>query len=387
MPTPSSNNAPDPPSPRSPRPFPFSSCPDPDESAHQSHLSQSQTDQSPSSWRENLLSGAVQSPANDEASLSRSVTMSPGPQLDPNRDVDMGQRSEAVVTGGSDGEEDTQKNVDVEMTSVEINPMQRDRTRGSNLQNSRTGAVVRTSTFDVATQRGKQQADITSTTYDSDEEDMWDLMGNSMRWVEDSGLAGLGYEYSQTRIIPTSPSSFLRPGSRFTGTQQSERQRYDVQVEIKHVDLRESFLCGYLKIQGTLLVFSHPFSYPILTGTGLTDDHPTLTTYFEGEIIGPKYGFTTQHPSWGATDKIDLSHWAKFPAFRPYQKQAKKNGNAAVDMTGRDSLFMRWKEHFLVPNHRVRTINGASFEGFYYICFNQVHGEVSGIYFHSRSEK
>jgi hypothetical protein len=48
---------------------------------------------------------------------------------------------------------------------------------------------------------------------------------------------------------------------------------------------------------------------------------------------------------------------------------------------------MRWKEHFLVPDHRVRTINGASFEGFYYICFNQVRGEVSGIYFHSRSEK
>ena len=32
-------------------------------------------------------------------------------------------------------------------------------------------------------------------------------------------------------------------------------------------------------------------------------------------------------------------------------------------------------------------INGASFEGFYYICFNQVRGEVSGIYYHSRSEE
>ena len=40
-----------------------------------------------------------------------------------------------------------------------------------------------------------------------------------------------------------------------------------------------------------------------------------------------------------------------------------------------------------MPDHRVRTINGASFEGFYYICFNQVKGEVSGIYFHSKSEK
>lgn len=52
------------------------------------------------------------------------------------------------------------------------------------------------------------------------------------------------------QLIPSSPSSFLRAGSRFHGTQQSERQVYDVQVEIKHVDMRESFLCGYLRIQG-----------------------------------------------------------------------------------------------------------------------------------------
>jgi hypothetical protein len=48
---------------------------------------------------------------------------------------------------------------------------------------------------------------------------------------------------------------------------------------------------------------------------------------------------------------------------------------------------MRWKEYFLVPDHRVRTISGASFEGFYYICFNQVEGTVTGIYFHAKSEK
>ena len=29
---------------------------------------------------------------------------------------------------------------------------------------------------------------------------------------------------------------------------------------------------------------------------------------------------------------------------------------------------MRWKERFLVPDHRVRDINGASFAGFYYVC-------------------
>ena len=52
------------------------------------------------------------------------------------------------------------------------------------------------------------------------------------------------------QLLPTT-SSFLRPGSKFRGTQQSDRQVYDVQVEIKDVDMAESFLCGYLRIQGT----------------------------------------------------------------------------------------------------------------------------------------
>ncbi|KAH7403457.1 vacuolar import and degradation protein-domain-containing protein [Cadophora sp. MPI-SDFR-AT-0126] len=185
----------------------------------------------------------------------------------------------------------------------------------------------------------------------------------------DLGSPSMGYDFSNIRLLPSSPSSFLRAGSKFHGTQQSERQVYDVQVEIKHVDMRESFLCGYLRIQG------------------LTEDHPTLTTYFEGEIIGSKYSFLTQHQDWGSTDKVDLQHWAKFSAFRPFHSKAKKGHFHIPQLAQRENIFMRWKEHFLVPDHRVRTISGASFEGFYYICFNQIQGTVSGIYFHAKSEK
>ncbi|CZS90396.1 hypothetical protein WAI453_004192 [Rhynchosporium graminicola] len=186
---------------------------------------------------------------------------------------------------------------------------------------------------------------------------------------EDLGSPSMGYDFSNIRLIPSSPSSFLRSGSKFRGNQQSERQVYDVQVEIKHVDMRESFLCGYLRIQG------------------LTEDHPTLTTYFEGEIIGSKYTFLTQHQDWGSTDKTDLQHWAKFSAFRPFQLKAKQGHFHIPQLAQRENIFMRWKEQFLVPDHRVRTILGASFEGFYYICFNQLEGTVSGIYFHAKSEK
>ncbi|KAI9786048.1 MAG: hypothetical protein M1816_008139 [Peltula sp. TS41687] len=162
---------------------------------------------------------------------------------------------------------------------------------------------------------------------------------------------------------------FLHPGSKFRGTQQSERQIYDVQVELKHVDMKQSFLCGYLRIQG------------------LTDHYPTLTTYFEGEIVGDKYTFQTKHPEWGSNDRVDKHHWERFTAYRPFLKQVKKCDYAIKNYSQREHVFMRWKEYFLIPDHKVRTINGASFEGFYYICFNQVSGTVSGIYFHAKSEK
>ncbi|PLB43802.1 vacuolar import and degradation protein [Aspergillus steynii IBT 23096] len=184
-----------------------------------------------------------------------------------------------------------------------------------------------------------------------------------------SSASLLSYEFSNIRLLPNYTSSFLRPGSKFTGTQQSDRQIYNVDVEIKHVDMVESYLCGYLRIQG------------------LTEDHPTLTTFFEGEIIGTKHTFKTRNEAWGATEKTDMHHWARFPAWRPLAKQAKRPDFTYRNFAQREHIFMRWKEYFLVPDHRVRSISGASFEGFYYICFNQVAGDVTGIYFHAKSEK
>ncbi|KAJ5247206.1 hypothetical protein N7468_002189 [Penicillium chermesinum] len=181
--------------------------------------------------------------------------------------------------------------------------------------------------------------------------------------------SSLRYEFSNVRLLPNHSSSFLRSGSRFVGTQQSDRQVYNVDVEIKHVDMAESYLCGYLRIQG------------------LTEDHPTLTTFFEGEIIGTKHTFQTRNEEWGANEKTDIHHWSRFPAWKPLAKQAKKTDFTYRNFAQREHVFMRWKEYFLVPDHRVRTISGASFEGFYYICFNQIQGSVSGVYFHAKSER
>ena len=101
-------------------------------------------------------------------------------------------------------------------------------------------------------------------------------------------------------------------------------------------------MCGYLRIRG------------------LTDDWPELTTYFDAEIIGSRYGFLTR--KWGATEQEDMVHWGRFPAFRYVRNELKKPHLTMKD-ADRGAVFMRWKERFLVPDHRVQDLTGASFSG------------------------
>lgn len=44
------------------------------------------------------------------------------------------------------------------------------------------------------------------------------------------------------------------------------------------------------------------------------------------------------------------------------------------------------QELFLVPDHKITDINGASFAGFYYICFQKSRGTIEGYYYHKLSE-
>lgn len=66
--------------------------------------------------------------------------------------------------------------------------------------------------------------------------------------------------------------------------------------------------------------------------------------------------------NWGASENEDLVHWGRFPAFRHIKHEAKRP-RLTMDDRDRGAVFMRWKEKFLVPDHRVHDINGASFAG------------------------
>lgn len=149
----------------------------------------------------------------------------------------------------------------------------------------------------------------------------------------------------------------LYPGSIFKGTQRSGRSAYEVEVRIADVNLDDWSLSGYLTIDN------------------LTDSHPRLTTFFDGEIIGPKYGFITGQ-RFGATEVDDRRHWERFEQFlrpatkadivRPemlFRDPLPDKSRGETTSRERDFAFLRIKERFLVPDHRQRDISGASFAG------------------------
>lgn len=176
-------------------------------------------------------------------------------------------------------------------------------------------------------------------------------------------------------IVPPPPNnskqlgvtkSLLYNGSKFRGFQKSKGNSYEVEVVLQHVDEANSYLCGYLKI------------------TGLTFEFPTLTTFFDGEIISKKYPFLTR--KWDADEDVDRKHFGKFAAFVDYQKNFNSDDFDYEALQNSDYVFMRWKEHFLVPDHKIKDINGASFAGFYYICFQKSRAVMEGYYYHRSSE-
>jgi hypothetical protein len=97
-----------------------------------------------------------------------------------------------------------------------------------------------------------------------------------------------------------------------------------------------------------------------------------------------------------------MVHWARFPAFRHVKNKLKAPHLTMDGYPG--AVFMRWKERFLVPDHRVQDINGASFAGnslpalsrayllnsswtgFYYVCvdFNS-HAQTPATPIHQSS--
>lgn len=215
-------------------------------------------------------------------------------------------------------------------------------------------------------------------------------------FVEENG-------YFHRDNVPHLTNTYLRPNAKFVGEQQSGAARYDIKVELKTVDLLSLVVTGFFQI------------------SGLTDEHPLITTCFKGEIINNPlnrlewgsegvpnrpYSFITEQRSWGSFPKNDLDHWRKLtgaPANTSEEELAERLRRIYAGEQDTQYIYMRWKEEFLLPDLRIKLLKGASFEGFYYIVLNIgagangpspdtfssdiIPGTINGLYFHTQSDK
>ncbi|KAI7821108.1 vacuolar import/degradation protein Vid24, partial [Kickxella alabastrina] len=132
------------------------------------------------------------------------------------------------------------------------------------------------------------------------------------------------------------------------------------------VDMGVPELCGHFTIRG------------------LTSELPTLTTYFDAQIVGTaSNSFVTNQ--WEATVDTDRTHWSFFPAFMQYRNRFNSKDFNYKLGTSDKFVFMRWKERFIVPNYKLSKINGASYDGFYYVCYDREEAAVTGFYYHKES--
>jgi hypothetical protein len=89
--------------------------------------------------------------------------------------------------------------------------------------------------------------------------------------------------------VSSSAYDSLYSGALFEGIQTNKTKEHRVSVRIVDINLQQSTLSGFLTIHD------------------LTDQHPEITTFFDGQIIGDTHGFITN--DWGASEKVDMTHW------------------------------------------------------------------------------
>lgn len=215
-------------------------------------------------------------------------------------------------------------------------------------------------------------------------------------------FTGVPAPFGNTQL-PELHNTYLRPNARFVGEQQSGTSRYDIKVELKTVDLLSSVVTGFFQI------------------SGLTDEHPLITTCFKGEIINnplnrlewgnsdlptKRYSFITEENNWSSFPKNDLEHWKNLTGCPSHYSEVDLRKKLHLIQSGKQDplyVYMRWKEEFLLPDLRVKSLTGASFEGFYYVVLNIgsgpedtnserflsniIPGTMSGLYFYTQLEK
>ena len=186
---------------------------------------------------------------------------------------------------------------------------------------------------------------------------------------------------------------WLHSRSTFTGYQISGYKRYKVTVNLHSVQLplQSNNNCGP-HIRGSLTI------------KGLTSLNPMISTFFEGYAVTSSNLFTNHTEQFGllssswsnndnlksftATDSIDMEHWLHFPSFKQQSLDQPNTINKPIEPYHEQRyIYMRWKEKFTLPDPEEDNIEGASFDGFYYIVHDQKLGTIQGFYYQEQAEK
>ncbi|AET38957.1 glucose-induced degradation complex subunit VID24 Ecym_3474 [Eremothecium cymbalariae DBVPG len=190
---------------------------------------------------------------------------------------------------------------------------------------------------------------------------------------------------------PITTTNWLKPLMAFQGYQISGYKKYQVHVLLQTVELPAM---QHASMSTT------PHVTGFLTIRGLTNQHPEITTFFESFAVNGTIGFLSSSipqelADYKSSDKVDLEHWLNFPSFK---ELCMKNDSSTMsdimegtythsDYLSQRYVFMRWKEKFLVPDDEVGNVEGASYDGYYYIVHDQIKGNILGFYYHKDAEK
>ncbi|KAI3630145.1 hypothetical protein MIR68_011580 [Amoeboaphelidium protococcarum] len=163
------------------------------------------------------------------------------------------------------------------------------------------------------------------------------------------------------------------PSFVYRGQQTSNSQVHDVGVQFLSQDFTRNLLYGYLTI------------------SGLTNNQATITTCFEAEMVDD-VNSTFLTGKWDTDAQIDQIHWEQFESYKKLgidlnEPSSINHQRVRSQLASSPYVYMRWKERFLYPDHKVKNIDGASYSGFYYVEYDIEQKRFTGYYYHQNSER
>lgn len=181
-------------------------------------------------------------------------------------------------------------------------------------------------------------------------------------------------------------SPYFSLHTQFVGEQTSGYKNNFVKVELCSINIPKYF--------DSLDIFQ-PNITGCLTIEGLTKKDPLITTYFDGYIVdGRQFGiYSSTWPSssyfnsYKVCDKIDLIHWARFQyGIVSFFQDPTFDSSTFNGLVNGRHVCMKWKERFLYSDLQKEKLEGASYEGFYYVVMDIVTGNIEGFYYHENSQ-